>query len=78
MEKAAQNYEDKLYQLEQLNQNHINEIQSQMLQAFQAYKDQIAGLDMTDEERKNHLISYWNQLQSIYGDAFGKAIDDGD
>jgi hypothetical protein len=78
MEKANQAYEDKLHDLEKLNQDHIKEVQDQMLQAFQAYRDQIAGLNMTDQERKDHLVSYWNQLQGIYGDAFGKAIDDGD
>lgn len=78
MEKANQAYEDALHDLEELNQNHIRELQSQMLQELADYKNFIAGLNVSDEERAKMLGEKYEELRGIYGTAFGKAIDDGD
>lgn len=76
-EKAKQDYEDKLYELEKLNQTHIKETQDLMLNLLAQYRDEIANLNVTDEERAQMLQDYWEHLQEEYGMMLDKALADG-
>ena len=74
---AQQNYEDKLYELEKYNQEHVKDMQDMMLNLLAQYRDDIAGLNVTDEERAQMLQEYWEKLQSEYGVFMDKALNDG-
>ena len=41
------------------------------------YRDEIADLNVTDEERVAMLTDYWNQLMDTYGVLADKALADG-
>lgn len=77
MADAQQNYEDKLYELEKYNQDHIKDVQDMMLNLLAQYRDDIAGLNVTDEERAQMLQDYWEKLQGEYGVFMDKALNDG-
>lgn len=75
---AQQNYEDKLYELEKYNQDHVKELQGQMISAFNDYKNEIESLTTLDGEQKAQLLEdYWTQLQNEYGVFLDKALSDG-
>jgi len=48
-----------------------------MLGLMAQYRDEIADLNVTDEERVAMLTDYWNQLMDTYGVLADKALADG-
>ena len=74
---AQQNYEDKLYELEEYNQNRIKAVQDEMMQELTAYRDMLAGLNVSDEERAQMLSDYYLELQGKYSGFLNKALGDG-
>lgn len=73
---AQQNYEDKLYELEKLNQEYIDKLQEQLIISFAQYKEEIAALNLTDEERAALLQEYWTTLTEKYGSYLDGALED--
>lgn len=73
---AQQNYEDKLYELEKLNQEYIDKLQEQLITSFAQYKEEIAALNLTDEERAALLEEYWTTLTEKYGSYLDGALGD--
>jgi hypothetical protein len=73
---AQQSYEDKLYELEKLNQDYIDTMQEQLLTSFAQYKEEIAALNLTDEERAALLEEYWNTLTEKYELYLNGALED--
>lgn len=58
MAKAEQEFEDKLYDLEKLNQDRVKETQQLMLNAMEKFRDEIADADMNDQEKTRALLDY--------------------
>ena len=58
---AEQNYEDKLYDLKKYNQDSMKEFEDAMWQAVNEYKNSIADLDLTDEERAQRIHDFQQQ-----------------
>ena len=77
MAKAQQEFEDKLYDLEKLNQDRVKETQQLMLNAMEKFRDEIADADMNDQEKTQALLDYWRQLQEEYGNLTDTALKDG-
>ena len=75
--KAQQEFEDKLYDLEKLNQDRVKETQQLMLNAMEKFRDEIADADMNDQEKTQALLDYWRQLQEEYGNLTDTALKDG-
>lgn len=73
---AQQNYEDKLFELEQLNQEYSQNIQDLIMDNMAQYRDEIADLNLTDAERTQMLQQYYEQLQQQYGVFLNGALDD--
>lgn len=73
---AQQNYEDKLFELEQLNQEYSKNIQDLIMDNMAQYRDEIADLNLTDAERTQMLQQYYEQLQQQYGVFLNGALDD--
>ena len=73
---AQQSYEDKLYELEKLNQDYIDTMQEQLLTSFAQYKEEIVALNLTDEERAALLEEYWNTLTEKYELYLNGALED--
>lgn len=71
--KAEQNYEDKLYAMQQSNAEYINELQSNMIQLEQDYQDKVQEImtdtSLTAEERMvklNELNEFYDQKMKFY------------
>ena len=71
--KAEQNYEDKLYAMQQSNAEYINDLQSNMIQLEQDYQDKVQEImtdtSLTAEERMeklNELNDYYNEKMKFY------------
>ena len=71
--KAEQNYEDKLHDLQQLNAEYINDLQSNMIQMEQDYQDKVQEImtdtSLTAEERMaqlNDLNEYYDEKMKFY------------
>lgn len=77
MAKAQQEFEDKLYDLEKLNQDRVKETQQLMLNAMEKFRDEIADADMNDQEKTQALLDYWRQLQEEYGNLTDTALKNG-
>lgn len=77
MAKAQQEFEDKLYELEKLNQDRVKETQQLMLNAMEKFRDEIADADMNDQEKTQALLDYWRQLQEEYGNLTDTALKNG-
>lgn len=75
--KAQQEFEDKLYELEKLNQDRVKETQQLMLNAMEKFRDEIADADMNDQEKTQALLDYWRQLQEEYGNLTDTALKNG-
>ena len=80
MADAEQNYEDKLYAMQELNANYIENLQSMILTAMANMSNELAQLnpaEMTDEQYKSEQerISnhYMNQI-SMYRDQMNNAL----
>ena len=73
VEKAEQNYEDKLHQMQESNANYINDLQSNMIQMEQDYQDKVQEImkdtSLTAEERMvklNELNQYYDEKMKFY------------
>ena len=75
--KAQQNYEDKLHDLEKWNQDRVAQMQASYLQQLQDYSNYLAGLDINDEERAQRMLAKQAQLQEAYGQFLNQAVEDG-
>ena len=73
---AQQNYEDKLYELEKLNQDYVKSVQDLIMDNMAQYRDEIANLNVSDEERVQMLQAYYEQLQQQYGVFLDTALTD--
>lgn len=73
---AQQNYEDKLFELEQLNQEYTKSVQDLIMDNMIQYRDEIANLNLTDQERTELLQQYYEQLQQEYGVFLNTALTD--
>ena len=75
-ENAKQNYEDKLYELEKLNQDYVKSVQDLIMDNMAQYRDEIANLNLSDAERTALLQQYYEQLQQQYGVFLDTALTD--
>lgn len=73
---AQQNYEDKLFELEKLNQEYAKSVQDLIMDNMIQYRDEIANLNLTDAERTALLQQYYEQLQQQYGVFLDTALTD--
>ena len=74
---ATQNYEDKLYAIQELSSNYIEEMESQILGLNQAMLDEIAGLDQnaTDYmEQVNRITAFYQEKMAAYNDQINNAL----
>ena len=66
VEQAEQEYENKLYEYQKLNDDYINELQSRVLEAQATYKDALAEIyndtTLTDEQRQARIDELNNWL----------------
>lgn len=49
-----------------------------MLSNITKFRDEIADSDMSDEEKKNALMEYWQEMINTNGDLLQTALDDGE
>lgn len=73
---ARQNYEDKLYELKKYNQESLQSFQDALMQATEDYKEKIADLNLTDEERAQKIKEFQEDWVAHNKDMFQMAIDD--
>ena len=73
---ARQNYEDKLYELKKYNQDSMKEFESAMWQAVNEYRNSIADLDLTDEERAQRIKEFQEQWVEHNRSMFQMTLDD--
>ena len=73
---AEQNYEDKLYDLKKYNQDSMKEFEDAMWQAVNEYKNSIADLDLTDEERAKRIKDFQEQWVEHNKDMFQMTLED--
>ena len=81
IDQAQQNYEDKLYALQQLNQQAIEDSQSTILQLQKEFEEQILEIvsdtSLTEEERQakiEELQQYYLARQQVYYDTLDSAL----
>lgn len=75
---AQQNYDDKLYALEDVTQKRIDSIQEMILAAMEEYINEISQLNITDQERVDLINNHYAELQETYGVFMNQAIMDAD
>ena len=73
---ARQNYEDKLYELKKYNQESLQSFQEALMQAVDDYKNSIADVNMTDEERAQKIKAFAEEWVEHNKGMFQMAIDD--
>ena len=76
--KAEQAVEDAMYNAEKLQQERVKEVLQDMLSNMAKFRDEIANSDMSDEEKKNALIDYWQEMINTNGDLLQTALNDGE
>ena len=81
VENAQQNYEDKLYAMQELSTSHLEEISQQILQIQQdfneAYSRIINDQTLSDAERQeeiNKLVNFYTERFNFLGEEFDKVI----
>ena len=79
---AEQNYEDKLYAMQEANSNYINELQDQIIQAEEAYAEKVAEImkdnTLSEEQRQALLLAareQFDETMQYYGGELDKAIN---
>jgi len=77
-EAARQNYEDKLYELKKYNQESLESFEEALLKAVEDYKNKIADLNLTDEERAEKIKEFAEDWVRHNSDMLQMAIDDAD
>jgi uncharacterized phage infection (PIP) family protein YhgE len=75
-DQAKQTYEDKLYELKKYNQESMQSFQDALLQAVDEYKNKIADLNLTDEERAQKIKEFTDDWVAHNKDMFQMTIDD--
>lgn len=82
IDKAQQNYEDKLYALQQLNQQAIEDSQSTILQLEQEFEESVLEVlqnnNLSEEEKQariEELQRYYLARMQVYHDTLGQALD---
>lgn len=73
---AEQEYEDKLYNLKKFNQESLAEFEAAMWKAVEDYKNSIADMNYTDEERAQKIHEFQQQWVEHNGKMFQMALDD--
>ena len=78
---AAQNYEDKLYEMQRHSQDYIDEMESQLIQNYMDMTEELAGLREEDfnsyeefEAEKNRILEYYRSNHAYILDEMNKAL----
>ena len=81
IDSAQQNYEDKLYALQELNSNYIKDLEGQILGLSQSLMEEIAAIDRTayaSEEEYNaevqRITDFYQTKMGILGEEMNKAF----
>ena len=77
MQKAQEEYENKLYEYAKLNEDYIKETESTILSLEAEFKDALAALDPTDgeyEKKKQELMDYYNARLKFYSGQLANAL----
>lgn len=77
MQKAQEEYENKLYEYAKLNEDYVKETESTILSLEAEFKDALAALDPTDgeyEKKKQELIDYYNARLKFYSGQLANAL----
>ena len=77
MQKAQEEYENKLYEYAKLNENYVKETESTILSLEAEFKDALAALDPTDgeyEKKKQELMDYYNARLKFYSGQLANAL----
>ena len=79
---AEQNYEDKLFAMQQANADYINDLQGQLTQATEDYYNKVAEINLIykddDEKRREELEKarmQYEETMQYYGGELQKAMD---
>ena len=78
LDKAQEDYENKLYEYAKLNEDYITNTQNTMLALEKEYQDALAGLDETDpdyERKLKDLQQYYNDRMAFYVQQLNNALD---
>ena len=78
---AEQNYEDKLYEIQKLSQDRMDELSDNILQNYQEYRDAVGALKAEDFENKeaymaevDRLTEYYTERDKYLQGEFDKAV----
>ena len=78
---AAQNYEDKLYEMQKHSQDYIDEMESQLIQNYMDMTEELAGIREEDfnsyeefEAEKNRILEYYRSNHNYILDEMNKAL----
>ena len=77
MQKAQEEYENKLYEYAKLNEDYVKETESTILSLEAEFKDALAALDPTDgeyEKKKQELMDYYNARLKFYSGQLTNAL----
>ena len=77
MQKAQEEYENKLYEYAKLNEDYVKETESTILSLESEFKDALAALDPTDgeyEKKKQELMDYYNARLKFYSGQLANAL----
>ena len=77
MQKAQEEYENKLYEYAKLNEDYVKETESTILSLEAEFKDALADLDPTDgeyEKKKQELMDYYNARLKFYSGQLTNAL----
>lgn len=77
MQKAQEEYENKLYEYAKLNEDYVKETESTILSLEAEFKDALAALDPTDgeyEKKKQELMDYYNARLKFYSGQLANAL----
>ena len=63
---AEQNYEDKLYEMQELNATYINDLQSNLLQLQQDMQEELANINRADYETTEEYVAKCEEIRARY------------
>lgn len=73
---AEQNYEDKLFAMQEANANYINEMQDQILDLEQQYADKLQEIMNNKELTREQQMAMIEELQAEFTDRMGYLTDE--
>ena len=73
---AQQNYEDKLYDMMQFNQNYIDEMDAQIITNLQEMSDKIRALNVQDFESYEDYLKEVNRIKEYYGEIHAALVEE--